>query len=42
MYREEFLRALDKKDFAVGDSFWLEDIEFEVKNKRESALRMVL
>ncbi len=31
---EEFLRALKERDFAVGDSFWIEDIEFEVKRKR--------
>jgi len=32
---KEFLRALDEWDFAVDDSFWLNGIEFEVKNKDE-------
>jgi hypothetical protein len=32
---KEFKRGLKEKDFAVGDSFWLGDIEFEVKNKRK-------
>ena len=31
---EEFERAIKDKDFAVGDSFWINDIEFEVVNKR--------
>ena len=31
---EEFERAIKDKDFALGDSFWINDIEFEVVNKR--------
>mgnify|MGYP001601057547 FL=1 len=31
---EEFIHALKDNDFALGDSFWIGDIEFEVKNKR--------
>ena len=31
---EEFNRALTCGDFAIGDSFWLNDIEFTVTNKR--------
>ena len=31
---DEFIQALKDDDFAVGDSFWLDDIEFEVVNKR--------
>lgn len=27
----EFVRAIKSMDFAVGDSFWLNDVEFEVK-----------
>ena len=33
MTKKEFLRALKDGDFAMGDSFWLDDIEFEVINK---------
>lgn len=29
---EEFEKALKERDFALGDSFWLDDIEFEVVN----------
>lgn len=32
---EEFIHALKDDDFAIGDSFWIDNIEFEVKNKRE-------
>lgn len=31
---EEFKKAIRHKDFAIGDSFWMGDIEFEVINKR--------
>ena len=31
---EEFKRALKDGDFAIGDSFWLNNIEFEVVKKR--------
>ncbi len=31
---EEFVQALKDGDFAVGDSFWIGDIEFEVVDKR--------
>jgi hypothetical protein len=34
MELEEFERAIKDKDFAIGDSFWINDIEFEVVNKR--------
>jgi len=34
MTRDEFIRALKDSDFAVGDQFWLEDIEFMVTDKR--------
>ena len=34
MQLEEFVRALNEDDFAVGDSFWLGDFEFEVVDKR--------
>jgi len=34
MKLEEFEHALKDDDFAIGDSFWLDGIEFEVKNKR--------
>lgn len=29
---ERFLARIKKNDFAVGDSFWIGDVEFEVKN----------
>lgn len=32
---EEFIKALKGKDFALGDSFWINDIEFEVVNKKQ-------
>jgi len=31
---EEFEKAIQCQDFAIGDSFWLNDIEFEVVGKR--------
>jgi len=31
----EFEEAIRKDDFAVGDSFWLDDWEFEVVNRRQ-------
>lgn len=33
MSLDEFLRALKDKDFAIGDSFWIDGVEFEVTNK---------
>lgn len=36
MNKEEFLKALKESDFGIGDSFWLEDIEFEVINKKSN------
>jgi hypothetical protein len=34
MKLEEFVHALEDGDFAIGDSFWISDIEFEVVDKR--------
>jgi hypothetical protein len=38
MNLKEFMRALKGdiagSDFAIGDSFWLDGVEFEVKNKK--------
>jgi len=34
MELEQFEEAVRKDDFAVGDSFWLGDWEFEVVNRR--------
>jgi len=34
MRLDEFVRAIKDGDFAVGDSFWIGDIEFEVVRKR--------
>ena len=31
---EEFKEAVSKDDFAIGDSFWLGDWEFQVANRR--------
>jgi len=31
---EEFEEAIRKDDFAIGDSFWLGDWEFQVTNRR--------
>jgi len=31
---EQFEKALEKDDFAIGDSFWLGDWEFEVVDRR--------
>jgi hypothetical protein len=45
MKREEFLIAVNDGDFCVGDSFWIDNIEFEVKanntflNTRKKDLR---
>ena len=33
MNQEEFNRAIKDLDFAIGDTFWLNGIEFEVKQK---------
>jgi len=33
MNKEEFDRALKCQDFAIGDTFWLDNVEFEVKRK---------
>lgn len=38
MALKRFLIALDHHDFAKGDSFWIGDIEFEVKNVALSIL----
>jgi len=35
MELEEFEQAIRKDDFAIGDSFWLGDWEFEVVNRRD-------
>ena len=32
---QEFEEAIRKDDFAIGDSFWLGDWEFEVVNRRQ-------
>jgi len=34
MTLEEFERAIKDGDFAVGDSFWIDDVEFIVNRKR--------
>ena len=34
MRMSEFKKALKDKDFAIGDSFWISDIKFEVVSKR--------
>lgn len=34
MKNEEFEEAIRKDDFAIGDSFWLGDWEFQVTNRR--------
>lgn len=34
MKYKEFKKAIDDKDFALGDTFWINDIEFEVVSKR--------
>ena len=34
MNREEFDKSLEANDFAFGDTFWLDDIKFEVIDKR--------
>ena len=31
---EDFVEAIRKSDFAVGESFWIDEFEFEVINKR--------
>jgi hypothetical protein len=35
MEMEQFEEAIRKDDFAIGDSFWLGDWEFEVVNRRQ-------
>ena len=30
MKLEEFIEAIRKSDFQLGDSFWIDDFEFEV------------
>jgi len=35
MQVQEFEEAIRKDDFAIGDSFWLGDWEFEVVNRRQ-------
>jgi len=35
MELEEFEQAIRKGDFAIGDSFWIGDWEFEVVNRRQ-------
>ena len=37
---EEFERASKDKDFAIGDSFWINDIEFEVMSKRKPTISL--
>lgn len=39
MELEQFEEAVRKDDFAVGDSFWLGDWEFEVVNRRSRGER---
>ena len=34
MELDAFVKALKDEDFAIGDSFWIGDIEFEVVDKR--------
>ena len=34
MQVEEFVQALIKGDFAIGDSFWIGDSEFEIVDRR--------
>lgn len=31
---EEFKKSLEYNDFAVGDTFWIDGIEFEVVTKK--------
>ena len=38
METEEFIKAIECRDFAIGDTFWLCDIEFEVVNKRKPTI----
>lgn len=37
MKLKEFERAIKEQDFANGDTFWLNGIEFEVIGKRPSS-----
>lgn len=39
MSKEEFLKALKDNDFSIGDSFWIDDIEFECINNRRVGFR---
>ena len=34
----EFKRAIKDGDFSIGDSFWIDDIEFEVKANNRTLL----
>ena len=36
MDKKEFDKALEYNDFVVGDTFWLNGIEFEVIDKQEN------
>ena len=36
MKKEEFDKALKYCDFSLGDTFWLNGIEFEVINKEDN------
>ena len=38
----EFLNALQCREFSVGDSFWLNSIEFEVKNMKPQEHRLTV
>jgi len=38
MEREEFEDAIRKDDFAIGESFWIDDWEFEVVSRRGGKL----
>lgn len=36
---QEFKERLRRNDFAIGDSFWIDDIEFEVINNRRIGIK---
>lgn len=36
MDKEEFDKALEYCDFAIGDTFWLNGIEFEIVDKKKN------
>jgi hypothetical protein len=40
MELEEFEQAIRKDDFAIGDSFWIGDWEFEVVNRRADGVQL--